>query len=82
MHKGIPYAELMRTAYLNDSNADSIVIRNLCDIIDRQALEIKDLTELLETVSISCAPPDYCNDPAVLKKYMKACFEKAEEIVK
>lgn len=32
---------------------------------------------LRETVLLTCNPPDDCNDPVVLKEYMKACFEKA-----
>lgn len=45
------------------------------DIIDRQAKQIKAYTHLNETVAISCTPPSDCNDPMVLKKYMKACLD-------
>ncbi len=41
--------------------------------------EIKLLEDLRTTVLIACNPPDDCNDPKVLKTYMKACFEKASE---
>lgn len=35
---------------------------------------------LRETVLLACNPPDDCNDPVVLKEYMKACFEKANSL--
>ena len=35
--------------------------------------------DLIDTVLIACNPPDDCNDPVVLKTYMKACFDKASE---
>ena len=35
--------------------------------------------ELKDTVQISCNPPDDCNDPKVLKTYMKACFEQSQK---
>ena len=38
---------------------------------------IKDLEELNDTVQVNCHPPNDCNDPVVLKTYMKACFDKA-----
>lgn len=38
------------------------------------------LQDLTNTVQINCDPPDDCNDPAVLKAYMKTCFEKALQI--
>ena len=50
-----------------------------CDIIDRLAAELK---ELSDTVQINCNPPKDCNDPVVLKTYMKACFDKAMEYPK
>ena len=34
-------------------------------------------TNLSNIVQLSCDPPDDCNDPKVLKKYMKACFDEA-----
>ena len=33
--------------------------------------------ELNDTVQICCDPPDDCNDPVVLKTYMKKCFDLA-----
>ncbi len=41
---------------------------------------IKDLEALRDTVQISCNPPKDCNDPVVLKKYMKGCFDEAMAI--
>ena len=38
------------------------------------------LEALRDTVSINCNPPDDCNDPVVLKTYMKACFDEAEKL--
>ena len=35
--------------------------------------------DLRQTVLMSCNPPDDCDHPAVLKRYMKACFDKASE---
>ena len=43
-----------------------------------QAKNVK-LQELWVTVNLSCTPPDNCNDPAILKRYMKACLDKANE---
>ncbi len=34
---------------------------------------------LNETVALTCTPPDDCNDPVVLKRYMKACFDAVVE---
>ena len=45
-----------------------------CDIIDRQAAELKNLKD---TVQLNCNPPDDCNDPSILKAYMKTCFDQA-----
>ena len=33
---------------------------------------------LRNTVLISCNPPEDCNDPKVLKTYMKACYNIAK----
>ena len=33
--------------------------------------------DLRDTVQLNCNPPDDCNDPAVLKEYMKGCFSQA-----
>ena len=41
---------------------------------------IKELEALRDTVSINCNPPADCNDPKVLKTYMKACFDEAEKL--
>jgi len=41
---------------------------------------LKQLKELWTTVQLACNPPDDCNDPAVLKRHMKACFDKSMEI--
>ena len=38
-----------------------------------------ELKDLRNTVQLSCNPPDDCNDPVVLKTYMKACYEKAKK---
>ena len=32
---------------------------------------------LNDTVQLNCNPPDNCNDPVVLKAYMKGCFDQA-----
>ena len=37
------------------------------------------LQQLWVTVNLSCTPPDDCNDPVILKRYMKACIVKADE---
>ena len=42
--------------------------------------EIEKLKNLRDTVSINCNPPADCNDPKVLKTYMKACFDEAEKL--
>lgn len=47
-----------------------------------ECLEVKNkaLEALRDTISVSCNPPDNCNDPAVLKIYMKACFDEASKL--
>ena len=42
--------------------------------------EIEKLKNLRDTVSINCNPPADCNDPKVLKTYMKACFDEAKKL--
>ena len=37
-------------------------------------------TNLSNAVQLSCNPPDDCNDPVVLKTYMKACFGLAMKV--
>ena len=37
-----------------------------------------ELKELIETVLVACHPPECCNDPEVLKTYMRGCFDRAE----
>lgn len=39
----------------------------------------KELRDLIATVEIGCNPPDDCNDPEVLKTYMKGCLEQAQK---
>ncbi|HDZ27258.1 hypothetical protein LCGC14_1134240 [marine sediment metagenome] len=48
----------------------------ICDLLT----EIKEFEALRDTVQISCNPPDDCNDPVVLKKYMKGCFDEAMKL--
>lgn len=38
------------------------------------------LEALRDTVSVSCHPPKDCNDPEVLKTYMKACFDESQKL--
>lgn len=75
------FTKRIRTEPYNPKWKHTVIIRTedrdkLCGIIDRQAAELK---ELSDTVQINCNPPDDCNDPVVLKTYMKACFDKAME---
>ncbi len=49
------------------------VVNSACDIIDK-------LEALRDTVQISCNPPKDCNDPVVLKTYMKGCFDEAMKL--
>lgn len=48
--------------------------------IRTEQIELRKLKELKEVVLIACNPPEKCNEPEVLKEYMKACFDKAKEI--
>lgn len=41
--------------------------------------ENEELKALKDCVAISCNPPEDCNDPKVLKAYMKACFDLANK---
>lgn len=49
-------------------------VQDYCETLEKR---IEELEALKDTVQINCSPPDDCNDPVVLKKYMKACFEEA-----
>lgn len=42
--------------------------------------QIKKLEALRDTVSIYCHPPKDCNDPEVLKTYMKGCFDESQKL--
>ena len=48
--------------------------------LDQLQAENEKLKELVDTVLISCNPPEDCNDVDVLKTYMKACLDKANEL--
>ncbi len=52
-----------------------------CDESEAERLrkEKHTLQQLWVTVNLSCGPPEDCNNPAVLKRYMKACIDKADE---
>lgn len=41
-----------------------------------------ELKDLRDTVQLSCTVPDSCNDPVVLKKYMKICLDEANKEAK
>ena len=41
-----------------------------------------ELKDLIDTVMISCNPPEDCRDPVVLKKYMAGCLTQAEKASK
>ncbi len=42
--------------------------------------QIKELEAFRDTVSIYCHPPKDCNDPEVLKTYMKGCFDESQKL--
>lgn len=50
-----------------------------CENCDRLQQENHLLQQLWVTVNLSCTPPDGCNDPEILKRYMAACLKKADE---
>lgn len=52
-------------------------IKEICDRLDKA---IDKLEALRDTVQISCNPPKDCNDPVVLKTYMKGCFDEAMKL--
>ncbi len=39
--------------------------------------KVRQLEIIKNAVLLGCDPPDDCNDPVVLKNYMKGCFEQA-----
>lgn len=47
--------------------------------LERLRAENHLLQQLWVTVNLSCNPPDDCDDPTVLKEYMRACMKKADE---
>ncbi len=49
------------------------------DYIDQLEEDNVKLQSLWVTVNLSCNPPDDCNDPKILKEYMRACTAKADE---
>ena len=53
---------------------------NMEAIIVKLQAENNELKELVDTVLISCNPPDSCNDTKVLKTYMKACHDQATKL--
>jgi hypothetical protein len=55
--------------------------QELTNRIAELTTENEKLKELVFAVLISCNPPDGCSAD-VMKKYMKACFDKATEILK
>lgn len=61
----------------NTENYNFALNIGLCDICIGEKLE--ELEGLRDTVSINCNPPADCNDPKVLKTYMKACLDKADK---
>ncbi len=54
-------------------------IEDLESEVERLRKEKHLLQQLWVTVNLSCSPPEDCNDPVILKKYMKACIDKADE---
>ena len=46
---------------------------------DKLQAENERLRKIYQAVVINCTPPDDCNDPIVLKNYMKACIKAADE---
>lgn len=66
---------------------DDIVPRDLQALCKQAATSIsklqkriKELEALRDTVSISCHPPKDCNDPEVLKTYMKGCYDQSQKL--
>lgn len=39
----------------------------------------KELRDLIATVEMACNPPTACNDPEILKTYMKGCLVQAQK---
>ena len=62
-----------------DEDREEIIKQQGIVIIDKDQ-RIKELKALRDTVQISCNPPDDCNDPVVLKTYMKGCFDEAMKL--
>jgi len=58
----------------------NLVLCRILEEYEAQAKRIAELEELKRTVQISCNPPKDCNDPVVLKTYMKACYDTAMSI--
>ena len=69
-----------RKAELNQGiiDRDSIIFKHVRRIERLEKDNIK-LQSLWVTVNLSCNPPDDCNDPKILKEYMKECIAKANE---
>ncbi len=61
------------------SKPEEVSLRQIAKEVKDLEAENKDLRNLRDTVSINCNPPADCNDPKVLKTYMKACFDEAEK---
>ncbi len=84
--KGCPACERMKKMMIKISNANTKLQADLAERNQLLKLAEADLAaskeqykDLHDTVQISCNPPDDCNDPKVLKTYMKACFEQAQK---
>ena len=62
---------------IGKSGWPKVLVEVVAKVVDERIKKFKDLRD---TVSINCKPPADCNDPKVLKTYMKACFDEAEKL--
>ena len=67
-------------AELREVKSDFEIEHNYLETLKKDFEQLQaELKDLRNTVQLSCNPPDDCNDPVVLKTYMKACYEKAKK---
>ena len=60
-----------------ENEGNKAAISRAVDIANKLQDKVNELEDLRDIVQINCNPPDDCNDPIVLKNYMKGCLEQA-----
>ncbi len=71
----LSFSDFPKSALVHQSPVDALKKR-----IDEQSDKIAGLEALVNTVLLTCDPPDDFKDVEILKDHMRACFDKATEL--